>query len=156
MHLILIAALTRTRVIGKDRTVPWDIPEDMQRFKSLTTGHVVLMGRGTYETLSSPLTNRRNVVITSRPIDGVETFPTIGKALEVLQNEAEVFVIGGGSIFAQLLLSAAELRLTLVEQDVEGDTFFPPYEHLVGSLFRLASEERHNGFSFLDYVRIKQ
>lgn len=155
MKLILIAALTRNRTIGKDRAVPWDIPEDMQRFKKLTTGHVVLMGRGTYETLSSPLTNRRNVVITSRPIDGVETYPTIGKALEVLENEGDVFVIGGGSVFAQLLLSAAELRLTLVEQNVKGDTYFPPYEHLIGSLFRLASEERHDGFSFLDYVRIE-
>ncbi|MCX6134693.1 MAG: dihydrofolate reductase [Ignavibacteriales bacterium] len=154
MKLILIAALTRSRVIGKDRAVPWDIPEDMQRFKKQTLGHVVLMGRGTYETLSSPLTNRRNVVLTSRSIEGVETFPTISGALEVLQNEGEVYVIGGGQIFAQLLLSADELRLTLVDQEIDGDTFFPPYEHLVGSLFQLASKEEYPGFSFLDYARI--
>ena len=155
MKLILIAALTRNRVIGKDRTVPWDIPEDMQRFKRLTLGHVVLMGRGTYEALSSPLTNRRNVVLTSRKIDGVETYPTIAQALDVLKNEEDVYVIGGGQIFAQLLLSAAELRLTLVEQEVDGDTFFPPYEHLIGSLFRLASKDEHESFSFLDYVRVE-
>ncbi len=154
MKLILIAALTRNRVIGKDRAVPWDIPEDTQRFKRLTLGHVVLMGRGTYETLSTPLTNRRNVVLTSRMIDGVETYPTIAQALEVLKDEGDVFVIGGGQVFAQLLLSAAELRLTLLERDVDGDTFFPPYEHLIGSLFRLASKEEHEGFSFLDYVRV--
>ncbi len=155
MKIILIAALTRHRVIGKDRAVPWDISEDMQRFKRLTTGHVVLMGRGTYDTLSAPLTNRRNVVLTSHPIEGVETYPTIGAALEKLQNEGEVYVIGGGQIFAQLLLSAHELQLTIVDQKVEGDTFFPPYEHLIGPVFRLASEERHDGFSFLDYVRIQ-
>jgi len=154
MNLILIAALTRNRVIGKDRSVPWDIPEDMQRFKRLTLAHVVLMGRGTYEALSSPLTNRRNVVLTSQKLDGVETYATIGEALDTLKNEEIVYVIGGGQIFAQLLLSAAELRLTLVEQEVDGDTFFPPYEHLIGSLFRLASKEEHKGFSFLDYVRV--
>ena len=155
MNLILIAALTKNRVIGKDRGVPWDIPEDMRRFKRMTVGHVVLMGRKTYETLSSPLTNRRNVVLTSRKIDGVETYATIAQALEVLKTEGDVFVIGGGQIFAQLLMSAAELRLTLVEQEVDGDTFFPPYEHLIGSHFRLASKEEHPGFSFLDYVRIE-
>lgn len=155
MKLILIAALTRKRVIGKDRAVPWDLPEDMQRFKRLTLGHVVLMGRGTYDALSTPLTNRRNIVLTSNEIQGVETYRTIGEALEAVKNEGNVYVIGGGQIFAQLITSAAELRLTLVEQEVDGDTFFPPYEHLVGSLFRLASTERHDGFSFMDYERIE-
>jgi len=156
MKLILIAALTRNRVIGKERSVPWDIPEDMQRFKRLTTGHVVLMGRGTYETLSTPLLERRNVVLTSRHIEGVETYPTIAEALKALEKEGDVYVIGGGGIFAQLLMSASELRLTVVDEEFEGDTFFPPYEHLIGSLFRLASEERHAGFSFLDYARIER
>ena len=154
MNLILIAALGRNRVIGKNRAVPWDIPEDIQRFKRLTLGHVVLMGRGTYDTLSNPLTNRRNVVLTSRKIEGVETYPTIGEALDVLQNEGDVYVIGGGQIFAQLLLSASQLRLTVVDQEIEGDTFFPPYEHLIGSIFQLSSKEDHDGFSYLDYVRM--
>jgi len=154
MNLILIAALTKDRIIGKDRVVPWDISEDMQRFKRLTTGHPVLMGRGTYETLSSPLTDRRNVVLSSHPIDGVETFPTIAGALDVLRNEGDVHVIGGGQIFAQLLTSASELRLTIVDKKIQGDTFFPPYEHLIGSVFRLVSREQHEGFSFEDYVRM--
>jgi dihydrofolate reductase len=154
MNLIIIAALTRDRVIGKDRTVPWDIPEDMQRFKRLTTGHPVLMGRGSYETLSSPLTDRRNVVLSSHLIDGVETYPTIAEALDALRNEGDVYVIGGGQIFAQLITSASELRLTIVEGKIQGDTFFPPFEHLVGTVFRLVSREQHEGFSFEDYVRI--
>ncbi len=154
MNLIIIAALTRDRVIGKDRTVPWDIPEDMQRFKMLTTGHPVLMGRRTYETLSSPLTNRRNTILSSHPIEGVETYPTIAEALDALRNEGDVYVIGGGRIFAQLLTSASELRLTIVEKKIQGDTFFPPYEHLIGSVFGLVSREQHEGFSFEDYVRI--
>lgn len=153
MKLILIAALTKNRVIGKNGAVPWHIPEDIRRFKKLTTSHAVLMGRRTYETLSSPLTNRRNVVLTSREIHGVETYPTIAGALQALRDESEVYVIGGGQVFAQLLTSAAELRLTLVEQEIEGDTFFPPYEHLVGSVFRLACTDEHEGFAFLDFVR---
>lgn len=154
MNLILIAALTKDRAIGKDRAVPWDIPEDMERFKKLTTGHPVLMGRVTYETLSSPLTNRRNVVLSSRTIDGVETYPTIAGALGALKNEGDVYVIGGGEIFAQLITSASELRLTIVEKKIQGDTFFPPYEHLIGTGFRLVHRERREGFSFEDYVRI--
>jgi dihydrofolate reductase len=155
MKLIIIAALTRDRVIGKDRAVPWDIPKDMQRFKRLTTGHPVLMGRRTYETLSTPLTNRRNVVLSSQPIAGVETYPTIADALNALRNEGDVYLIGGGQIFAQLITSASELRLTIVEGKAEGETFFPPYEHLVGSVFKLVSKEQHEGFSFEDYVRIQ-
>jgi len=154
MKLILIAALTGDRVIGKNRAVPWDIPEDMERFKMLTTGHPVLMGRGTCETLSTPLTKRRNVVLSSHSIDGVETYSTIAGAFDALRNEGDVYVIGGGRIFAQLLTSASELRLTIVERKVEGDTFFPPYEHLVGSAFRLVNREQHEGFSFEDYVRV--
>jgi dihydrofolate reductase len=156
MNLIIIAALTRDRVIGNDRAVPWDIPEDMQRFKRLTTGHPVMMGRGTYDTLSAPLTNRRNIVLTSHPIAGVETYPTIADGLQALSDEKEVYLIGGGQIFAQLLTSATELRLTIVDKHIKGDTFFPPYEHLIGTVFKLTSREQHEGFSFEDYVRINQ
>jgi dihydrofolate reductase len=154
MNLILIAAIARNRVIGKNGTVPWDIPEDIKRFKRLTIGHAVLMGRGTYQVLGSPLSDRRNVVLTSGEIPGVETYPTMADALKALEGEEDVYVIGGGQVYAQLLTSAAELQLTLVEQSVEGDTFFPPYEHLIGSIFRKASEEKHDGFSFVDFVRI--
>jgi dihydrofolate reductase len=126
----------------------------MQRFKKLTMGHPVLMGRGSFETLSSPLTNRRNVILSSHPLDGVETYPTIAAALEAVKDEGDVYVIGGGQIFAQLLSSASELRLTIVERKIRGDTFFPPYEHLIGSVFRLVSREQHEGFSFEDYARI--
>ncbi len=154
MKLILIAALTKNRVIGKNGAVPWDIPEDIQRFKQLTLGHAVLMGRRTFDTLSEPLTDRRNVVLTSREIPGVETYPTIAGALQALQEENDVYVIGGGQIFAQLLTDAAELRLTIIDRKIEGDTFFPPYEHLIGPAFQVASTGKRDGFSFTHYVRI--
>lgn len=152
--MIIIAALNRQRVIGKEGKLPWHISDDLKRFKRLTTGHTLLMGRKTYESLGKPLSNRRHVVLTSRSLPGTETYPTIGHAFEALQNEDKVFVIGGGEVFAQLLDDVDEMYLTLVDQDVTGDVFFPPYEHLVGTVFELVKEEPHDGFTFLDYKRI--
>lgn len=154
MKLIIIAALSRNRVIGKDGRLPWHISEDLQRFKRLTTGHTVLMGRKTYESLGKPLPLRRNVVLTSHTIPDVETYPTLAQALQALEKEEKVFVIGGGEIFAQLLDHADELHLTLIDKEVEGDTFFPPYKHLIGTRYRLVSREEHEGFAFEDYVKV--
>lgn len=153
MKLVIIAVLGRNRVIGKDGKLPWYISEDLKRFKRLTTGHTVLMGRKTFESLGKPLPNRRNVVLTSQEISGVETYPTLAQALQVLDDQEKVFVIGGGEIFAQLLDHADEMHLTLVDQHVEGDTYFPPYEHLIGTRFKLVSREGHGGFEFEDYQR---
>jgi dihydrofolate reductase len=154
MKLIIIAALSRNRVIGKDGKLPWHISEDLKRFKRLTTGHTVLMGRKTFESLGKPLPNRRNVVLTSRTLPEVETYPTLADALRALENEEKVFVIGGGEVFAQLIDHADALYLTLVDREVEGDTYFPPYEHLIGSRYRLVAREEHEGFVFEDYVKV--
>ena len=103
MKLIIIAALNHKRVIGKDGSLPWHLSEDLKRIKRLTTGHTILMGRRTFESLGKPLPNRRNVVLTSRPLSGIETYKTIPEALEALKDEEKVFVFGGGNIFGQLL-----------------------------------------------------
>ncbi len=154
MKLIIIAALSRNRVIGNDGKLPWHISEDLKRFKRLTTNHVVLMGRKTFESLGKPLPNRRNVVLTSRTIPDVETYPALAQALQALEKEEKVFVIGGGEIFAQLLEHADELHLTLVDREVEGDTYFPPYEHLLGTRYKLVAREEHEGFTFEDYEKL--
>jgi len=153
VKIALIAAVSRNRVIGKDGKLPWHISEDLKRFKRLTTGHAVLMGRTTFESLGKPLPDRRNVVLTSRPIPGVETYRSIDDALKALNDEERVFVIGGGKIFAQLIERADELYLTLIDHDVEGDTFFPPYEHLLGTRFTLVRSTPANGYMFADYAR---
>jgi dihydrofolate reductase len=153
MKLIIIVALARNRVIGKNGKLPWHIPEDIARFKQLTTGHVVIMGRKTFDSLDRPLTNRLNIVISSSVINGVRTYPSLDFAFQALKNEKEVFVIGGGQIFKQALKYADELHLTLVERDVDGDTFFPPYQDLLRSKFQLVHEEHHTGFSFYDYIK---
>ncbi|MBN1399055.1 MAG: dihydrofolate reductase [Bacteroidetes bacterium] len=153
MKVIIIAAIARNRVIGKNGKLPWHIPEDLQRFKRITTGHTVIMGRKTYDSLENPLPNRTIVVITSRAINGVKSYPSLEYALEVLKNEPEVYVIGGGRVFSDALKYADELQLTLIEKEVEGDTYFPPYQEMLRSNFQLVQEQRLAGFSFMDYKR---
>jgi dihydrofolate reductase len=153
MKLILIAAVGKNRVIGKNEKIPWHIPQDLHKFRQLTVGHTVLMGRKTFEAIGKPLDGRRNVVVTSKKIPGVETFSSLEQALLAVANEEKVFVIGGGQIYSQLLEQADELCLTLVDQNVDGDTFFPPYERLIESSFTLASEKKHEGFRLLHYIR---
>jgi len=154
VKLAIIVAVARNRVIGKGGKLPWHISEDLKRFKRLTTGHAVLMGRKTFESIGRPLPNRRNVVISSVPQAGVETYRSVPEALEALKDQEKVFVIGGGQLYACLLDVADELYLTLVDSDVEGDTFFPPYEHLLGVRFRAVAREEREGYAFVDYERV--
>jgi dihydrofolate reductase len=155
LRLIIIAAFNRKRVIGRNGKVPWHISEDLKRLKKLTVGHTLLMGRRTYESLQTPLPNRRHVVLTSRAIPGVETYHTIPEALKALQGQEKVFIFGGGEIFAAMLEQADEWLLTLVENDEDGDTFFPQYEHLVGKTFRETRREKNEGFEFADFEKIR-
>lgn len=153
MRLALIAAIAANRVIGRAGTLPWNIPEDLRRFKRLTTGRAVLMGRKTYASLGKPLPHRRNVVVSTEEIPGVESYRGIEQALEALKNEDLVFVIGGAKLYAGLLHRADELYLTLLDHPVEGDTLFPPFEPLLASRFRETFREVHAGFTFVNYVR---
>ena len=153
MKLAIIAALDHRRAIGKDGKLPWHIPEDLKRFKRLTTGHAVLMGRRTWESLGRPLPGRRNVVLSSSPVPGIESYASIEESLRALASAERVVVIGGGNVYAQLIDRADELYLTLVDRNVEADAFFPPYEHLLGTVFRETAREQHPGFEFVDYVR---
>jgi dihydrofolate reductase len=153
VKLALIVAIAPNRAIGMDGKLPWHISEDLKRFKQLTTGHAVIMGRRTYESIGHPLPNRRNIVVTSRRLPAVETYPTLSQALDALSGEERVFVIGGGRLYAEALPMADELHLTLVEREVAADTFFPPYEQVLKESFIMTSRTDHKGFSFVDYVR---
>ncbi|HEX9006519.1 MAG TPA: dihydrofolate reductase [Bacteroidota bacterium] len=153
MKLAIIAAVARNRVIGRDGKIPWHISDDLKRFKRLTVGHPVLMGRRTWESLGRPLADRRNVVLSSREIPGVETYPTAERALEALAGEERVFVIGGAALYARFLDRADELYLTLVDQEPGGDTLFPPYEELLKARYRLTRREDHPGYHFADYIK---
>ncbi|RPI05514.1 MAG: dihydrofolate reductase [Ignavibacteriae bacterium] len=154
MKLIIIAAIARNRTIGKNGKLPWHLPEDLARFKQMTIGQTVVMGRKTFESLDRPFPNRLNIVISSKVINGVTSYPSLEFALQALSGKKEVFVIGGARLFAEALKIADELRLTLIDRDVDGDAYFPPYEDYLRKNFRLMNEEYNIGFSFVDYVRI--
>ncbi len=156
MRLALIAAIASNRVIGRGGALPWKIPEDLRRFKHLTTGRAVLMGRNTYASLGKPLAHRRNVVVSTMKIPGVESYRSVDQALEALKDEELVFVIGGARLYADLLDHADELYLTLLDNPAEGDTFFPPFQHLLASHFRETFREAHTGFTFVNYVRLQR
>jgi dihydrofolate reductase len=151
--IAIIAAHDRKRGIGKDGKLPWHISEDLRRFKKLTMGHAVVMGRKTWQSLGKPLTGRRNVVLSTGPLNGVEVYRSIDDLLEALKDEERIFVIGGGEVYRQFLGRADELYLTIVDRETDADTFFPPYEQLIGSTYSCVGTESHDGFSFADYRR---
>jgi dihydrofolate reductase len=130
----LVAAVARGGIIGRNGGIPWKLPEDVARFKKLTTGHAVVMGRKTWESLPErfrPLPDRRNVVVTRNPewqSKGAERAASVEEALALLEGEEHVFVIGGAEIYAAALPYADELVLTEIDLDVDGDTFFPDWD----------------------------
>ena len=130
-EIVIIAAVAKNRVIGRDNQLIWSIPEDMAHFKALTQGHAVLMGRKTWESLPPrfrPLPGRRNIVI-SRQADfvapGGEVADSLEKGLELVSTVAVVFIIGGEQIYKQSMALADRLEITEVELSPEGDSWFP-------------------------------
>ena len=128
MRLTLVAAIARNYAIGLKGQLPWHLPSDLAHFKALTIGKPILMGRLTYESIGRPLPKRRNLVLTRSTdfsAEGVETFDSIESALEALEGEEELMVIGGGQVYRQALSRAGRIHLTVVHSDVSGDAFFP-------------------------------
>lgn len=126
-----IVAMSQNRVIGRDGAMPWRLPEDFRWFKQATMGQVVLMGRKTYESIGHPLPGRLNLVVTRGPAldaPGVETLRDLDGFRPGDYAPREVWVAGGAEIYRQLLGRCAELYLSLVRREAQGDTFFPPFE----------------------------
>ncbi len=127
--LSIIVAIAQNNAIGKDNQLLWHISNDLRRFKRLTAGHSVIMGKRTLFSLpSGPLPKRRNIVLSDKLTDcfggGCETAYSIEDALKKIENETEVFIIGGGQVYEQFLPIADKLYLTIVEKDFDADTFF--------------------------------
>lgn len=159
MHITLIAAVAENRAIGLDNQLIYHIREDQRRFKSLTTGHTVLMGRRTFESLpKGALPNRRNIVVsrTVAHFDSCDTYPSLEEALRHCAPEEQVFVIGGQTVYEQTLPLAHRLCMTeIAATPSRADAFFPPYDGWIKE-----AEERHeadeahpHAFAFVDYVR---
>jgi dihydrofolate reductase len=149
--LIAIAAMSLNRVIGAGNQIPWHLPEDFQWFKQTTTGHVLVMGRKTFASIGRPLPNRETMVLSRSDFGhpGVRTIRSLDE-LPPLVGERQVFICGGAQIYEQWLPQCAELLLTLVQREVQGDTFFPRFE----DAFELAAEIRDTPeFKILRYQR---
>jgi dihydrofolate reductase len=151
MTVVLIVAVGTNRVIGRDNDLPWRIPEDLRRFKRLTLGHTLVMGRKTYESIGRPLPGRTTIVVTRQPswsADGVTVAHSLPEALKLA--EGDVFVAGGGDIYRQALPYADRLEITEVDQCPPGDITFPPLDL---ASWQETSRDPHDGFTFVTYQR---
>lgn len=155
----VIVAVAQNGTIGDNNTLLWHIPEDMRRFRTLTTGHPVVMGRKTYDSLGRPLPKRHNVVISRQPltIEGCTVVHSLEEALALFSPEEEIFIIGGAQIYAEAMAIADKFYLTVVEQSFEGDTSFPTWDRTAWELIEsdhfAPTEERPIGFRFETYLR---
>ncbi|RKH19731.1 dihydrofolate reductase [Corallococcus sp. CA047B] len=157
-HLSAIVAMAANRTIGQGNTLPWRLPQDLARFKRLTMGHTLVMGRKTYESIGRPLPGRTTVVLTRQPDwaapPGVQVARSVDEALEQARADTEVFIAGGADLYEQTADRWHRLYLTLIARDFPGDACFPPVDL---SAWSLVEEEPHPEadlpFRFLTYER---
>jgi dihydrofolate reductase len=151
--LTIIVATDAQRGIGINNTLPWKLPEDMAHFKRLTTGHPVIMGRKTYESIGRPLPNRRNIVVTRSAAwraDGVETAQSLEQARALVEDAAEAFIIGGAQIYAEALAAglADQVIQTEIGQAFQCDAHFPP----LGAEWEELERQQYTAASGLPYA----
>jgi dihydrofolate reductase len=142
MIVSIIAAMGSNRVIGRQNSLPWQIPEDMRRFRELTLGHPLIMGRKTFESIGRPLPGRKCIIVTRQSgysASGCLTAFSLEEALRLAAPAAEVFICGGGDIYRQALPLAARIYLTVINESYDGDTFFPD---IPAAEFDLIAQER--------------
>jgi dihydrofolate reductase len=159
-NISIIVAIAENFAIGKNNDLLFHLPNDLKRFKEITSGHTIIMGRNTLLSLPKwPLPNRRHIVITDKPDDvfpGCETVFSIDEAIEKVKDEKEAFIIGGGMIYKQFFPVAGKLYLTLVHQPFEADTFFPEVNYAEWNEVKredLYDEKNDFNYSYLDLER---
>lgn len=156
--IALIAALDKNRAIGRQGALPWHLPDDLKRFRALTMGKTILMGRKTFDSIGRPLPRRRNLVLTRQRGLSLEGAEVVGSLEEALSQDEELWVIGGGEVYALTLPLATHLYLTQVDAQVDGaDAFFPEWRpdgwSLVYREYHPADERHAFAFEYLDFVR---
>ncbi len=157
----IIAAVAKNRAIGFENKLIYWLPNDLKRFKQLTTGHTIIMGRNTYDSLpKGALPNRRNIVLSStiKELPGCDVFPTLDAALKSCAPDEDIYIIGGASVYRQALPLADRLCLTEIDDTpAKADTFFPAYsEWVVDKREAHAKDERHAfDYAFVDYIKVK-
>ncbi len=157
-NISLIVALAKNNVIGLNNTLPWHLPEDLKHFRALTTGHHIIMGRKTYESLGRLLPDRTTVIVTRNndyQVDGALIAHSLDAAIALCENDDEVFVIGGAELYQVGIKLANKLYITELELDVPGDAYFPAYDV---AEWQESSREAHTSaqgllFSYITYIR---
>ncbi len=159
--IILIAAVAQNNAIGKNNDLLWHLPNDFKRFKQLTTGHYIVMGRKTFESFPKPLPNRTHVIITRQKNYHKENcivVSSLKKALEVCPKNEGVYIIGGGEIYNQSIEIAHKIELTRVHESFEADTFFPEIDatkwKLIFEEFHDKDEKHSCSFTFQTFVKL--
>ena len=158
MNLSIIVAVATNNAIGRNNDLIWHISDDLKRFKKITSGHSIIMGRKTFDSIGRALPKRRNIIISRQEnlvIEGVEIVNSLKKALELTKDETEVFIIGGGTIYAEALPLANKLYLTEVHSNPEADVFFPEINcKQWKETFRENCSSDDYSYSFVDLERI--
>ncbi len=155
----IIVATSKNNVIGDSNKLIWHLPADLKRFKEITTGHPIVMGRKTYESIGRPLPNRRNIIITrdeQYEVDGCEVVNSIEEALLLTNNDC--FIIGGGEIYKQSLPIAQQIFMTIIDEDFDGDTNFPELDkswYVSSKVNHQQDEKNPHNYSFILYERFE-
>ena len=162
--LSIIVAKGKNNIIGKDNKMIWHLPEDLKHFKNLTTGHTIIMGRKTFESLGKPLPNRKHIIFSQNPDfkvndENVEVVHSLLQIQDLIEGKEEAFVIGGAMIYNFLMPYVKKMYVTEIEKDFDGDTFFPVID---GEVWKEVSrekgikdEENNMDYYFVTYERIK-
>lgn len=159
MIVTIVVAISENNAIGKNNQLLWYLPADLKHFKNITTGHTVIMGRKTYDSVGKPLPNRRNIIITRRDItiEGCQVARSIEEALALSNSEQEVFIVGGAEIYKQSIHLTDRIYLTIVHQKFDADSFFPEINY---DQWRETEREDHQPdeknnlpYSFITLVR---
>lgn len=160
MTISLVVAADEKNGIGKNNQLPWHLPADLKHFKTLTTGHPIIMGRKTFESIGKALPNRRNIVISRQSTylaEGVEVVSSLPDAFYLCKDDNEAFVIGGAQIFEQALPLASILYLTVIHHQFDADTFFPKIDMAnwikAESSSHEPDEKNIYSYSFIKYIR---
>ena len=155
MMVSMVVAIAENNAIGKNNQLLWHLPKDLKHFKTITSGHTVIMGRKTFDSVGKPLPNRRNIVITRNKdlsIQGAEVVNDLATALSLCTIEQEVFIVGGAEIYKQAMADTDRIYLTVVHGSFEADTFFPEIDkdiwEVTASESHEADEKHTFGFTF--------
>ena len=158
--ITLIAAAAENNALGKDNDLLWHLPEDFKRFKQITSGHYIIMGRKTFESFPKPLPNRTHIIITRQEeylVEGCLVVHSLEDALEIAPQNEEIFIIGGAQIYKQALPFADKIDLTRVHIELDADAFFPEFNtsewNLVFSEKHFKDEKHQFDYTFETYIK---